>query len=186
MAGEKAEVIKRGAALGKSPEVSLAKVLKEPVKYVGKTVIVTGVAAEICQKKGCWMQVAHKGTEPGVRMTFKDYGFFMPKDAAGMNVRAEGVFEMKVLDKEDAEHLVAEGAKIKLNEDGTANELAFVASGVELSGEKKAPKKAKQSLKERAKMKKPKKESADDEDDDGDADNEEKKNDDDEEDNEDE
>jgi hypothetical protein len=161
---EKVEVVKRGEALGDSPEVSLATVMKDPDKYLGKTVILTAVAAEICQKKGCWMQVVNKGSDAGIRMTFKDYGFFMPKDGGGMTVRAEGVLEMKVLDKDHAAHLVEEGARIKLNEDGTANELGFVASGVELSGEKKAVKKEKKTRKKEKKAKEEKEEEVEDED----------------------
>lgn len=136
----KDEAVTCGADIGESPEVSLAEVIKAPDEYLGKTVTVTGIAAEICQKKGCWMQVVPKDGEPGLRMTFKDYGFFVPMDGAGMLVRAEGVFEMKTLDKDHVDHLLAEGARIAVNEDGTADELGFVASGVVMSGEKKAVK----------------------------------------------
>ena len=125
--------------------------MKDPDKYVGKTVIITGVAAEVCQKKGCWMQVLPDGAENGIRMTFKDYGFFVPKDAAGMLIRAEGVFEIKVLSKDDADHLVGEGAKIKLNEDGTANEFGFVASGVELRAADEKKKESKEEEEEEKK-----------------------------------
>ena len=138
LAGEKdAAVVTAGAAIGNSPMVSLDHVMKYPEKYLGKTVVVTGVAAEVCQKKGCWLRLTGEDAEKSIRMTFKDYGFFVPMDAGGMTIRAEGVFEVSTLDKEHAEHLGAEGAKVKLNADGTATELGFVANGVELRQPKK-------------------------------------------------
>ena len=35
---------------------------------------------EVCQMKGCWMTLE---SDQKVRVTFKDYGFFVPKDAGG-------------------------------------------------------------------------------------------------------
>ena len=57
---------------------------------------------------------------------------FIPLQAQGMKARAEGVTSVKVLSKADADHLEGEGAKLTRNADGTANEISFVASGVEL------------------------------------------------------
>lgn len=130
----------RGEALGESPALSLAEAMKSAEKFLGKSVVVEGVVDAVCQKKGCWMELIPQPGEASVRVTFKDYGFFVPMDCKGMLVRAEGVFEMKKLSKEDADHMVAEGASLERNEDGTANELAFVATGVELREAKKAEK----------------------------------------------
>ena len=50
-----------------------------------------------------------------------------------MKFRAEGEFSVKTLSKEEVDHLVKDdGAKIKANADGTAHEVSFVATGVEL------------------------------------------------------
>lgn len=125
------DVVKCGSDLGKSPTVDLAKVMKTPEKYADKTVTLVGTVKEVCQKKGCWMEVMCD-EDTGIRVTFKDYGFFVPKDAHGMMVKAEGIFETKVLSKEEADHLEREGAKLMRNPDGTATELGFVATGVEL------------------------------------------------------
>ncbi|MCB0463581.1 MAG: DUF4920 domain-containing protein [Flavobacteriaceae bacterium] len=37
---------------------------------------------EVCQMKGCWMKL-DLGNDQDVRVTFKDYGFFMPLNAEG-------------------------------------------------------------------------------------------------------
>jgi len=41
-----------------------------------------GTISEVCSKKGCWMKL-DMGNDKVVRVTFKDYGFFMPLNATG-------------------------------------------------------------------------------------------------------
>jgi len=47
------------------------------------------VIKSCCQKKGCWMKV-DLGNDEEMRVTFKDYGFFVPKNSAGYKVIMEG------------------------------------------------------------------------------------------------
>lgn len=129
------DVITRGAAVSKDAKaIPLATVLENPEAYTKEAVVVEGVIAAACTRKGCWMQLAPSADESArsVRVTFKDYGFFIPLDAKGMNARAEGVAVVKTLSKADADHLEEEGAKLTRKEDGTALEVSFVANGVEL------------------------------------------------------
>ncbi|MEA2570108.1 MAG: hypothetical protein QOI24_2109 [Acidobacteriota bacterium] len=126
-------IVRRGSAISKTAKsASLADVLANPDKYTTDAVIVEGVIAKSCTRKGCWMQLAPAADKDGVRVTFKDYGFFIPLDAKGMKARAEGVAVVKTLSKEEADHLAGEGATLARNEDGTAREVSFVANGVEL------------------------------------------------------
>jgi hypothetical protein len=126
--------VKRGTPIGDSPRVAFADVLKEPKKFADKSLVIEGTVERVCQMEGCWMQIVpDAGAESGaVRVTF-DHKFSVPKDSAKMKFRAEGSFSVKTLSKETVEHLVKEdGAKIRTNPDGTADELAFLATGVEL------------------------------------------------------
>jgi len=133
------EVITRGAAVPKDAKaVSLTTVLQDPAAYTKEPVVVEGVIAASCTRQGCWMQLApadgaQGDSQQSVRVTFKDYGFFIPLQAKGMKARAEGVAVVKTLSKEEADHLTGEGAKLKRNDDGTAQEVSFVANGVELT-----------------------------------------------------
>jgi hypothetical protein len=130
------EVITRGAAVPKDAKaISLATVLENPESYTKKTVVVEGIIAASCTRKGCWMQLApsEEKADQSVRVTFKDYGFFIPLEAKGMKARAEGVAVVKTLSKADADHLEEEGAKLTRQKDGTALEVSFVANGVELT-----------------------------------------------------
>src|ERR1044071_2790355 len=124
----------RGDPIGAdATRVSFADALKEPQKYDGKKVVIEGVVRRVCQAEGCWMEIGPKAEgEESVRVTF-DHKFAVPKDSSKMNFRAEGTLKLKTLSKETVEHLVKDdGAKIKTNPDGTANEVTFLATGVEL------------------------------------------------------
>ena len=70
----------------------------------------------------------------GCRVTFKDYGFFVPKDSAGATARLEGVVAIKVIPKDQIAHYESEGAHFAAKAaDGSAREITIVASGVELT-----------------------------------------------------
>ena len=125
-------VITRGAAIGDSPLVSLADAVSDVDRFADKSVIVEGSVSQVCQMRGCWMQLVPKGATAGIRVTFKDYGFFVPTESEGLMARLEGTFERIVFSREDADHLAEEGVQLKRNPDGTATEVSFVAAGVEL------------------------------------------------------
>ena len=130
------ETILRGAALHKrAQKVDLEKALGAPDKYAGKTVAVDGVIVRSCKKEGCWMEMASKEGGKSVRVTFGDHAFFIPLNAAGMKVKAQGVFKTKILSKEHVDHLINDdGAKFdNRNADGTVTEVSFDATGVELT-----------------------------------------------------
>ncbi len=131
-------VLKRGAALGDSKKVSLAKVMADPQKFAGQTVRVEGVIVRSCKAEGCWMELAPKPDAKSVRVKMKDHAFFIPLDSAGATARAEGVFSVKTLSKEEVKHLIEDdGAKFdNINADGTVTEISFLASGVELTRKK--------------------------------------------------
>lgn len=95
---------------------------------------VKGEIAEVCQMSGCWMTVK---TNEGktVRVTFKDYGFFVPKDAAGKQAVFEGEAIIETLDVATLKHYAEDAGKLKeeiaaITEPET--KLTFVASGVEI------------------------------------------------------
>ena len=125
--------VRRGEAIGDSPRVAFADALKEPQKYADKTVVIEGVVRRVCKMEGCWVEIGPKAdSDETVRVTF-DHKFSVPKDADKMSFRAEGRLKVKTLSKETVDHLVKDdGAKIKTKPDGTADEVSFVATGVEL------------------------------------------------------
>ena len=130
------ESITRGAAIAKTTKkVSLEKALATPEKFVDQTVAVEGVIVRSCKMEGCWMEMAPKEGAKSVRVTFGEHAFFIPLNAAGMKVRAQGTFKTKTLTKEHIDHLINEdGAKFEnRNADGSVTEVSFDATGVELT-----------------------------------------------------
>jgi hypothetical protein len=124
-----------GAPLGSSPTVGLADVLKAPDKFAEQSVLVEGDVRRACTRKGCWMELSEgaDASAPGCRVTFKDYGFFVPTDSAGSKARVEARVESKQLKPELVAHMESEGAKFAQKEpDGSAREVRLVATGVEL------------------------------------------------------
>ncbi len=131
-AGEK---ITRGEALAKGvKKSSVEKAFKDPSKVADKTVEVSGVVVRSCKKEGCWAEIADKEGGKSVRVTFGDHAFFIPLNAAGLKVRAQGTFKTKVLPKDHVDHLINDdGAKFdNRNADGSVTEVSFDATGVEL------------------------------------------------------
>jgi hypothetical protein len=126
--------LKRGEALKGAPAVKLADLLAKPQAHDGKTVLLEGQVRKACERKGCWMELAtaKDAKGPGVRVTFKDYGFFVPLDSAGSMARVEGVVKVAELSDERAKHYESEGAIVPRGSDGKAREVQLVASGVEL------------------------------------------------------
>lgn len=118
-----------GAGVKSKSRMPLAQAVSE--RKFNTTITLTATVSEVCQVKGCWMILVDGDTK--VRVTFKDYAFFMPKDLAGKKVVVEGVLTEEVLSEKDARHYAedagkskAEIAKIK----GDQRELGFEATGV--------------------------------------------------------
>ncbi len=122
----------RGEPLKGAPAVALTELLAKPQAHDGQTVRVEGQVRKACQKKGCWMELASSDKGAGVRVTFKNYGFFVPLDAAGSAARVEGVVKVSELTEDMAKHYEAEGAIVPRGGDGKPREVQLVASGVEL------------------------------------------------------
>jgi dephospho-CoA kinase len=86
----------------------------------------------VCQKKGCWMDVKAEGSE-SMRVTFKDYAFFVPKDATGKTAVIDGVAKIEETSVADLQEYAKDAGKSK--EEIAAiteptKELVFEADGV--------------------------------------------------------
>jgi hypothetical protein len=82
---------------------SLETLLDKPADYVDTAIRVEARISEVCQKKGCFM-IATSGKQV-VRISFKDYGFFVPTDTGGKTVTVTGTLIKRTLSEEQAAHL---------------------------------------------------------------------------------
>ncbi|MBK8554335.1 MAG: DUF4920 domain-containing protein [Lewinellaceae bacterium] len=91
---------------------------------------------EVCQMKGCWMTlVSDKEDAPEMRVTFKDYGFFVPKDLGGKKVIIDGYAYVETTSVEDLRHYAEDGGKSKEEIEAITEpkeEMAFEATGVRI------------------------------------------------------
>ena len=93
-----------------------------------------GAITEVCSKKGCWMKL-DIGNDKIVRVTFKDYGFFMPLDATG-EVVVNGIAYVKEISVADLKHYAEDAGKsaeeiAKITEPEVT--MSFEADGVLLA-----------------------------------------------------
>ena len=72
----------------------------------------TGTINEVCQKKGCWMTM-DIGNNQTMQVKFKDYAFFVPKDASGKTVFIEGVAFTDTVPVAELQHYAEDGGKSK-------------------------------------------------------------------------
>ncbi len=86
----------------------------------------------VCKVKGCWMMV-DLGNSQEMRVSFKDYSFFVPKDASGKTATFQGWVSVDTTSVEDLRHYAKDDGQSdeeinKITEPKA--ELSFVASGV--------------------------------------------------------
>lgn len=106
-----------------------------PAQLAGKDSLrikVSGTVEEVCQKKGCWLDMKI-GDNQVMKVTFKDYGFFVPKDASGKTVIIDGYAYTDTVSVAELRHYAEDAGKSK-QEIGqiTAPEISisFEANGV--------------------------------------------------------
>lgn len=92
---------------------------------------------EVCPKKGCWFMLDADDVKLPIRVTMKDYAFFVPKNAAGADVILEGTFEKTTIDQKTAQHYADDKAeatgKPAPKVDGPQDSWVFTASAVQVT-----------------------------------------------------
>lgn len=98
-------------------------------EFEGKVI---GQIKEVCSKKGCWMTLELPNGE-SMRVTFKDYGFFVPLTSQGYPVIIEGSATKTETDVATLKHYAEDAGKSKEEIDAIIApklEYAFEAVGV--------------------------------------------------------
>jgi hypothetical protein len=118
-------VVRRGVELSAAKPLSVREVVAQADGLAGKSVKVTGKVGSVCTKKGCWFVI--QDGEQTIRITAKDYGFFVPSKATGMLATVEGELTVKMLDDAAKKHLESEGAAPKADK-----EVEIAAAALEM------------------------------------------------------
>ncbi|TGE28757.1 DUF4920 domain-containing protein [Hymenobacter metallicola] len=99
-----------GAAItadGARPMSELRQVLGQQDSAQVKLV---GTADAVCQAKGCWLTMTTADGKP-MRVRFKDYAFFVPKDISGKTVVVNGWAHREVVPVADLQHYAKDAGK---------------------------------------------------------------------------
>ena len=123
MSGE--EIDPSGAIAVEEMLIQLGNGTEMPAKVKGKVV-------DVCKKKGCWMEL-DKGDGSTIRVTFKDYGFFVPKDIEGREVIINGKAYVDTISVEDLRHYASDAGKSDEEINAITDpetDVAFEADGV--------------------------------------------------------
>ncbi|MCO4794770.1 MAG: DUF4920 domain-containing protein [Bacteriovoracaceae bacterium] len=82
--------------------VPLENAVKE---HTGKdSVVVSAKVGTVCKKKGCWMILKSKTGD--IRVTFKDYKFFVPVSLVGKDILVQGKMIEKKMTLAETKHFV--------------------------------------------------------------------------------
>jgi hypothetical protein len=105
-----------------------------PTLTEGDAIIKTTVT-EVCPKKGCWMKVKGAKASEDLRVTFKDYGFFVPTELIGKEVALQGRYVQHTESVEEQKHLLKDAKRPQAEIDAiTAPKTTyrFVSTGVKV------------------------------------------------------
>lgn len=86
---------------------------------------------EVCAKKGCWIEIP-AGDDQMARVTFKDYGFILPKNSQGKEVVLQGKAFKSTTSIADLKHYAMDAGKSQQEIDAIINDkvtLGFIATG---------------------------------------------------------
>jgi hypothetical protein len=123
-------------ACKKAEEAPVAEVIPEKFQSFGDSISVEGVISkeallakfetlkegdtinvkfrskikDVCQKKGCWMNVA-LNDDKNTFVRFKDYGFFMPLNAAGSEAILDGNAFISTESVDELKHYAKDAGK---------------------------------------------------------------------------
>ena len=114
----------------------LEDVLAKASDFTGKNIRIEAKVARVCKKKGCWFTIQPEANSGEfVRVTMKDYGFFVPKDCDGKKAVVEGVFTSVELSEGARKHLADDAGDDPKTVVGPARELTLVATAIDIVGQ---------------------------------------------------
>jgi hypothetical protein len=114
--------VRLGAPLSAAPVVPLTVLANEAARYANQRVRTEGRVTAVCQKAGCWMEIADDTGEAHVRMF--GHSFSIPRTATGRRARVAAT----VLSAPASGECEAEAAR----QTGKLPVLQLEATGVEL------------------------------------------------------
>ncbi len=119
---------KYGKEITLKDKTLISAIVENPQKYIGKTVLVEGTVVAVCEKRGCWMEIASDKPSQKIKIKVKDGEIVFPLEEKGKSALVEGtVYEIKMT-KEEA----IEAAKKEAEEHGKKFDASKITGPVTL------------------------------------------------------
>lgn len=94
---------KYGKTIDLKEKTKISEVLSKPEKYMGKKVLVEGTVVNVCEKKGCWIELSSDKKYETIKVKVNDGEIVFPMESKGKTALVEG--ELYSIDnKETKEH----------------------------------------------------------------------------------
>jgi len=104
-----------GEELTLTETTPISDILADPESYVGQRVLVEATIVNVCEMRGCWLELAGGSDFEKIRIKVEDGVIVFPMSAKGLHARAEGIVEKIEMTEEEA----IEQAKRQAEEHGT-------------------------------------------------------------------
>lgn len=95
--------------------------------------LIKAKVTSVCQAKGCWLALTNADDrDRNIRVTFKDYGFFVPPTLVGDVVLVEGTLKEVELSLEDSKHYIKDAGGNPDEVTQPITEYQMIAAGVKV------------------------------------------------------
>lgn len=121
-----------------SQKVTVSRVMAMPSHYEGRTLLVQGTVEEVCQAKGCWMEIGDgSGERLFVKFTCPVNGRLIPMEAIGHKANVEGKLVVEEISEAEARHYAEDQGKTpdqiaQIN--GPQKRLRLMSAGADVLG----------------------------------------------------
>ena len=76
---------KLGKTITLKEKTSVSKILSSPAEFESKTVLVEGIILDVCEDKGCWIEIAGTQKDEKIKVKVEDGVIVFPKKAKGID-----------------------------------------------------------------------------------------------------
>lgn len=84
------ETKKYGKEISLTEKTEISNIIANPDAFVGKKVLVEGTVVNVCEKRGCWIELASNKEFESIRVKVQDGVIVFPMEAKGKTALVEG------------------------------------------------------------------------------------------------
>ncbi|TAK54294.1 MAG: DUF4920 domain-containing protein, partial [Bacteroidetes bacterium] len=91
---------KYGKPLTLKKATPVSAIMEAPSKYNGQKLLVEGTIVDVCEKRGCWIDIAGDKEFESLRFKVEDGVMTFPVAAKGKKARVEGILSVETVSVE--------------------------------------------------------------------------------------